>query len=71
MLRRTCNPARLNYACLGNFVTHVHCHVIPRYTDDPEALHPIWVRPVAERVRALPAADRQQLLTELRRALAR
>lgn len=68
-LRRTLEPVRLNYACLGNFVTHVHWHVIPRYADDPEPLHPIWVRPVAERVVTLPAAERERLVGDLRRAL--
>lgn len=71
VVRRECAPLRINYACLGNFVTHVHWHVIPRYADDAEPLHPIWVRPVAERVVALPAAERQKLIADLRRALAR
>jgi diadenosine tetraphosphate (Ap4A) HIT family hydrolase len=69
-LRRVVEPARLNYACLGNFVTHVHWHVIPRYADDPEAQHPIWVRPLAERRAVLPAGEREQLVVALRRALA-
>ena len=68
-VRRELGPVRLNYACLGNFVTHVHWHVIPRYADDPEPQHPIWVRPVAERVVRLPGTERQQLVTQLRRAL--
>ena len=62
-------PARLNYACLGNLVTHVHWHVTPRYADDPERQHPIWVRPLAERRVALPADDRRALIERLRRAL--
>jgi diadenosine tetraphosphate (Ap4A) HIT family hydrolase len=69
-LRRELSPVRLNYACLGNFLTHVHWHVIPRYADDPEALHPIWVRPLAERRVSLAEADRQGLIGQLRRALA-
>ena len=71
VLRRELAPVRLNYACLGNLVTHVHWHVIPRYADDPEAQHPIWVRPLAERRISLPAPDRQRLIATLRRALAR
>lgn len=69
VLRRELQPRRINYACLGNLLTHVHWHVTPRYPDDPEAQHPIWVRPLAERRRALPAPDRQALLSQLRRAL--
>ncbi len=68
-LRKELAPARLNYACLGNFLTHVHWHVIPRYADDPEPLHPIWVRPLAERRVSLPGTERQALVGRLRRAL--
>jgi len=68
-LRKELAPARVNYACLGNFLTHVHWHVIPRYADDPEPLHPIWVRPLAERRLALSGAERDSLIGRLRRAL--
>jgi len=68
-LRRELQPARLNYACLGNFVTHVHWHVIPRYPDDPEPQHPIWVRPLAERQATLPGPERTKLIATLRKAL--
>jgi diadenosine tetraphosphate (Ap4A) HIT family hydrolase len=70
-VRDELDPRRINYACLGNFVTHVHWHVIPRYADDPEPLHPIWVRPLAERKVALPASERAELIARLRRRLAR
>lgn len=63
-------PARINFACLGNFMAHVHWHVIPRYADDPEPLHPIWVRPLAERRLELPASERDDLIGRLRRRLA-
>ena len=69
VLRRELHPTRVNYACLGNLLTHVHWHVTPRYTDDPEPQHPIWVRPLAERRVALAAGDRQALVAQLRRAL--
>src|SRR5689334_8323251 len=32
-LGRELQPLRLNYACLGNLLHHVHWHVIPRYPD--------------------------------------
>ena len=63
-------PVRLNVACLGNMVTHVHWHLTPRYADDPEPQHPIWVRPLGERRVALPVTERQELVARLRRALA-
>lgn len=68
-LRREFGPLRLNYACLGNFLTHVHWHVIPRYETDPEPQHPIWVRPLAERRAPLTTAQRNELIARLRRAL--
>ena len=70
VLRREVAPARVNYACLGNLVTHVHWHVIPRHAGDPEPQHPIWVRPLAERRLALPEGERRELIARLRRALA-
>jgi diadenosine tetraphosphate (Ap4A) HIT family hydrolase len=68
-LERELRPVRINYACLGNMLRHVHWHVTPRYADDPEAQHPIWVRPLAERRVPLAAADRLDLVKRLRRAL--
>jgi diadenosine tetraphosphate (Ap4A) HIT family hydrolase len=68
-MRRTVDPVRINYACLGNFVTHVHWHVIPRHADDPEPQHPIWVRPLAERQATLAGPDRAALIAALRKAL--
>jgi diadenosine tetraphosphate (Ap4A) HIT family hydrolase len=70
-IRRVASPVRLNYACLGNFVTHVHWHVIPRHADDPEPRNPIWVRPWSERRVTLPAAERERLVAALRSALGR
>jgi diadenosine tetraphosphate (Ap4A) HIT family hydrolase len=33
---------RMNYANLGNIVSHVHEHLIPRRPDDPNAGAPPW-----------------------------
>ena len=68
-VRKTVEPVRLNYACLGNMTTHVHWHVIPRHADDPEPLHPIWVRSVSERRVALSEDQRRGLIAELRRVM--
>ena len=70
-LRTVVDPVRINYACLGNFVTHVHWHVIPRHTDDAEPLNPIWVRPLSERRLSLPSDERDRIVGALRRALGR
>ncbi len=68
-LFRELAPVRVNVACLGNLLTHVHWHVTPRYADDPEPQHPIWVRPLRERRVELPPGERQALVARLRRAL--
>ena len=68
-VRKTVEPVRLNYACLGNLTTHVHWHVIPRHADDPEPLHPIWVRSVSERRLSLGEDQRRTLIADLRRAM--
>jgi diadenosine tetraphosphate (Ap4A) HIT family hydrolase len=35
------HPAKLNFLTLGNWVPHLHTHVLPRYLDDPAAGGPI------------------------------
>lgn len=34
-------PTLLNYQVLGNAVPHVHCHIVPRYVDDPSPNAPL------------------------------
>lgn len=41
-MRDALSPAKINLASLGNFVAHVHWHVIPRFTDDPHFPQPVW-----------------------------
>lgn len=39
----TYHPRKMNYELLGNVVSHLHWHIIPRQTTDPIELHwPIW-----------------------------
>jgi diadenosine tetraphosphate (Ap4A) HIT family hydrolase/ADP-ribose pyrophosphatase YjhB (NUDIX family) len=33
---RALSPAKMNYAILGNTERHLHCHIHPRYADEPE-----------------------------------
>lgn len=37
-LLKVTGAARINYAILGNQEPALHAHVVPRYTDEPEAL---------------------------------
>jgi len=50
-LNEVFDPCHLNYELLGNFVPHVHAHIVPRYLDDarPHApLQPWNPQPVAD-----------------------
>jgi diadenosine tetraphosphate (Ap4A) HIT family hydrolase len=63
-----CQPAKLNVAMLGNLVPHLHCHIMPRYPDDPEWGHPPAFRSPSDR-RALSPDAYARLREALRRAL--
>ena len=69
-VREAMQPDKVNLACLGNLVPHLHWHVIPRYVDDAHFPGPIW----AAAQRTPPAAElaaRTALLPSLRAALSR
>jgi diadenosine tetraphosphate (Ap4A) HIT family hydrolase len=36
-------PHKLNYELLGNQVPHLHWHLFPRYSQDSDALKPVWL----------------------------
>jgi diadenosine tetraphosphate (Ap4A) HIT family hydrolase len=36
-------PKKLNYELLGNGEPHLHWHIFPRHSDDPEPKKPIWL----------------------------
>ena len=44
VLREVLVPDKINLASLGNVVSHLHWHVIPRYRDDPHFPNPIWAQ---------------------------
>lgn len=62
-------PVRINYECLGNVVPHVHWHVIPRHTDDPDPTKPVWGWPAEKLKGKLTDDDRSVLVSQLRQAL--
>lgn len=45
ILRSHFGASRINYCVLGNTLSHVHMHIIPRYADDPISTRPIWEHP--------------------------
>lgn len=40
--RQVLAPDKVNLASLGNFVPHLHWHVIPRWRDDPHFPQAVW-----------------------------
>jgi diadenosine tetraphosphate (Ap4A) HIT family hydrolase len=40
-IRDEFQPLKLNFLTLGNYVPHLHTHVVPRYADDPAPGGPI------------------------------
>ena len=55
-LRTLLAPQKMNVASLGNQVSHVHWHVIPRFADDSHFPQPVWGPRQRDGVtRALPA----------------
>jgi diadenosine tetraphosphate (Ap4A) HIT family hydrolase len=40
-IRDEFEPVKLNFFTLGNYVPHLHTHVVPRYLDDPAPGGPI------------------------------
>lgn len=41
-VREVAHPDKINLACLGNMVPHLHWHVIPRFADDKHFPNSIW-----------------------------
>jgi len=54
IMRQYLNPDKVNLACLGNQVPHIHWHVIPRWRDDVAFPAPIWNHPS-------PSEDRRRI----------
>jgi diadenosine tetraphosphate (Ap4A) HIT family hydrolase len=43
LLREHLEPTKVNLASLGNQVPHLHWHLFPRYLDDADRLHAVWL----------------------------
>ena len=52
--RKLLGPDKINLACFGNMVAHVHWHVIPRFRLDPHYPNPVWGSRTAGTPQALP-----------------
>ena len=62
-------PDKINLACFGNVVPHVHWHVIPRWQEDRHFPEPIWGAVQREGRPAAPLVDDATLALALSRAL--
>ena len=67
ILSQMFDAKKMNYEMLGNQVPHIHWHLIPRLTTDPDPLKPVWCVPHAP-VR-LPFSQLAERVTRLRSAL--
>ena len=54
-LRAELAPDKINIASLATGMPHLHVHVIPRFRGDPTFPDPVWLPPVRESARSLPA----------------
>lgn len=43
-VREVMRPDKMNVACFGNAVPHLHWHVIPRYVQDAHFPGPVWAQ---------------------------
>jgi diadenosine tetraphosphate (Ap4A) HIT family hydrolase len=68
-VRSAFHPRRLNYECLGNSISHIHWHIIPRYDWDPQPESPIWVRPKEERYAGVLPERLSGLIADLKKHL--
>ena len=58
-------PDKINIASLATGMPHLHVHVIPRFRDDPAFPEPVWLPPVRETGRSLPAGFADNLRRRL------
>jgi diadenosine tetraphosphate (Ap4A) HIT family hydrolase len=63
--RKLLNPDKINLACFGNMVAHVHWHVIPRFRLDPHFPNPVWGSRTAGMPQPLPERYWERFRDEL------
>ena len=69
-VREVMDPLKVNVASLGNVVSHLHWHIIPRYADDAHFPAPVWTQ-AARRTEESVLAARRALLPALAAAIAK
>ena len=66
-IARAFQPVKMNYELLGNQVPHIHWHLVPRLSTDPDLRAPIWR--VDHRPAPLAPAAARERIGRIRRAL--
>ena len=69
VVRDVVKPDKINLACLGNVVPHVHWHVIPRFEDDACFPNPVWALTPEQAKTAKANRVTPELLNDYMRAL--
>ena len=59
------HPTKINLASLGNWVPHLHWHVIARFEDDSHFPDPIWAAPKRAATLSLPENWLQRVQQQL------
>jgi diadenosine tetraphosphate (Ap4A) HIT family hydrolase len=65
------DPWKMNHACLGNVLPHVHWHIFPRYESDENRFQNPWYRMEDFKTRLPDAATRFRLIKRIRNHLGR
>ena len=69
-IEQTMKPDHVNVAALGNQISHLHWHIIPRYESDPRWGGPIWTTTEQEMdLVYLSDPEHRKLATEIRAAI--
>jgi diadenosine tetraphosphate (Ap4A) HIT family hydrolase len=69
-LVRVVKPDHMNVELLGNVISHLHWHLVPRMKNDGRWGSPIWTSSLSEmRQTPLPAYERGKLIEQLRAAV--
>jgi len=65
----TFQPWKMNYACYGNVVPHIHWHIIPRYESDPDRLQNPWIHSSEFEKHLIDQQAAQELVSRIRKQL--
>ena len=65
-IQATFSPWKLNHACYGNGIPHVHWHIFPRYEHDPDHNRHPWLHVDTFGDRAITPDEARRIATRIR-----